>query len=80
MSASTLDWGERIVSDPAICHGKRCIKGTRIMPSVVLGALAEGLTADEIVKQYGSLTVEDVRAALGYAAHLAWKREQRRRR
>jgi uncharacterized protein (DUF433 family) len=66
-----IDWRERIAADPAICHGKPCIKGTRIMVSVVLDNLAEGLTAEEIVAEYPSLVLEDVRAAMGYAADLA---------
>jgi uncharacterized protein (DUF433 family) len=66
-----IDWRERIAADSAICHGKPCIKGTRIMVSVVLDNLAEGLTAEEIVAEYPSLVLEDVRAAMGYAADLA---------
>jgi uncharacterized protein (DUF433 family) len=66
-----IDWRERIAADPAICHGKPCIKGTRIMVSVVLDNLAEGLTAEEIVAEYPSLALEDVRAAMAYAADLA---------
>ncbi|HXO42813.1 MAG TPA: DUF433 domain-containing protein [Thermoanaerobaculia bacterium] len=66
-----IDWRERIAADPAICHGKPCIKGTRVMVSVVLDNLAEGLSAEEIVAEYPSLVVEDVRAAMVYAADLA---------
>jgi uncharacterized protein (DUF433 family) len=69
------DWRRRISSDPAICHGKPCIAGTRIMVSVVLDNLAEGLTPDQVVEEYPPLTVEDVRAALGYAAALAREEE-----
>jgi uncharacterized protein (DUF433 family) len=67
-------WRERISVDPNICHGQVCIKGTRIMVYVVLDNLAAGLTAEEIVRSYPSLTTEDVRAALGYAAELAHER------
>ena len=66
-----IDWRERIAANPAICHGKPCIKGTRIMVSVVLDNLAEGLTAQEIVAEYPSLVPEDVQAAMAYAADLA---------
>ena len=59
-----IDWRERIAADPAICHGKPCIKGTRIMVSVVLDNLAEGLTSEEIIADYPSLVSEDVRAAM----------------
>ena len=66
-----IHWQERIAANPAICHGKPCIKGTRIMVSVVLDNLAEGLTAQEIVAEYPSLVREDVQAAIAYAADLA---------
>jgi uncharacterized protein (DUF433 family) len=65
---------DRITSDPAICHGKACIRGTRIMVSVILDNLAAGLTADEIVASYPSLALEDVRAAIAYAAEIARER------
>jgi uncharacterized protein (DUF433 family) len=45
------------------------------MVSVVLDNLAEGLTPDQVVEEYPPLTVEDVRAALGYAAALAREEE-----
>jgi uncharacterized protein (DUF433 family) len=44
-----MNWQDYIVVDPAVCHGKACIKGTRIMASVVLDNLAAGLTANEIL-------------------------------
>lgn len=64
------DWEERIQIDPAICHGKPCIRGTRIMVSVILDNLAEGLSPEEIIEEYPSLTPDDVRAAIRYAAML----------
>lgn len=69
-----MDWRTRISTDPAICHGKACIKGTRIMVSVVLDNLASGQTPDDIVRLYPSLHSEDVAAAMGYAAELARER------
>ena len=69
------DWTERITADPKICHGKPCIKGTRIMVAVVLDNLAEGLSPEAIAAEYPPLTVEDVRAAIGYAATLAREEE-----
>jgi uncharacterized protein (DUF433 family) len=54
-----------------VCHGQTCIKGTRIPVSVVLDNLAGGHTAAEIVANYPSLTVEDVLAAVSYAAEMA---------
>ena len=69
-----MDWRTRISIDPAVCHGKACIKGTRIMVSVVLDNLAAGLSADDIVKLYPTLQLEDVSAAIAYAAELARER------
>ena len=68
------NWKERITVDPQVCHGKACIKGTRIMVSVVLDNLAAGVTAAEILHSYPSLTKEDVQAAIAYAAELARER------
>jgi uncharacterized protein (DUF433 family) len=64
----------RITVDPAVCHGKACIKGTRIMVSVILDNLAAGTTTEEIIKSYPSLTKEDIQAAVAYAAELAKER------
>lgn len=66
---------QRISVNPRICHGKPCIKGTRIMVSVILDNLAVGLTAKEIVNEYPPLTPEDIQAAIAYAAELAREEE-----
>jgi uncharacterized protein (DUF433 family) len=63
-----MDWQARITIDPTICHGKACIAGTRIMVSVVLDNLATGATPQDIVRLYPTLKVEDVNAAIAYAA------------
>lgn len=62
---------DRIQVDSSICHGKACIRGTRIMVSVVLANLADGMTDAEICAEYPSLQADDIRAALVYAAELA---------
>ena len=62
---------ERISVDPRICHGKPCIKGTRIMASVILDNLAAGMTPEEIVAEYPPLAPEDIQTAILYAAELA---------
>ncbi|MEB3120061.1 MAG: DUF433 domain-containing protein [Snowella sp.] len=69
-----MKWQERITSDPSICHGKVCIKGTRIMVSVVLDNLAAGVSNAEILKSYPSLSELDLKAAISYAAELARER------
>jgi len=69
-----MDWQEQVVVDPAICHGKACLRGTRIMVSVVLDNLAAGLSPDEICASYPSLTREAIQAAVAYAAELTRER------
>jgi uncharacterized protein (DUF433 family) len=69
-----MDWREHITIDPAVCHGKACVKGTRIMVSVVLDNLAAGQSPDEIVRLYPALRREDVTAVMAYAAELARER------
>ena len=69
------EWKERISVDAGICHGKPCIRGTRIMVSVILDNLAEGLPVDEIVREYPPLSSDDVSAAIAYAATLAREEE-----
>ena len=66
-----MNWQDRISVDPNICHGKVCIKGTRIMVTVILDNLAEGLTESAILNSYPTLKSEDVRAAIHYASDLA---------
>lgn len=66
-----VDWRKRIAVDSKVCHGKPCIKGTRIMVSVILDYLQAGETSAEILRQYPSLKAQDIDAALGYAAWLA---------
>lgn len=69
-----MNWQDHITVDPNICHGKACIKGTRIMVSVILDNLAAGLTVDSILQSYPSLTPEGIQAAIRYAAELARER------
>lgn len=69
-----MDWRTRISTDPAVCHGKACIKGTRIMASVVLDNLAAGQSPDEVMRLYPTLRREDVTAVMAYAAELARER------
>ncbi len=69
-----MDWRQLIVVDPAVCHGHACIRGTRIMASVVLDNLAAGLDVEGLLKAYPSLTKEAVQAAVAYAADLARER------
>lgn len=65
-----MDWRDRISIDPAVCHGKVCIKGTRVLVSVILDNLAEGESSEAIASSY-HLDPEDIQVALHYAADLA---------
>ena len=65
------DWQERITVNPAVCHGKACIRGTRVMVSVILDNIAAGVAHAEITRSYPSVQESDIQAALGYAAALA---------
>ncbi len=57
----------RISIDPKVMGGKPVIKGTRVPVQVIVGALAGGMSAEEICKDY-RVKVEDIQAALAYAA------------
>ena len=65
-----MNWRERISADPDVCHGKACVKGTRVMVSVVLDNIAAGEARDAVAEAY-HITPDDVHAALLYAAELA---------
>ncbi len=69
-----MDWKNRITVDSDICHGRACIKGTRIMVSVILDNLSEGLTIEEVIESYPTLTRDDILASINYAAELARER------
>jgi len=60
---------KRVIIDKKIMHGEPVIEGTRMPVSVVLGSLADGMTVEEVMKEY-DLSEEDIRAALRYAADL----------
>ncbi len=69
--SSKMDWQLRIDVDPAICHGKACIRGTRVLVSTILDNLADGETAERILTSYPMLQSGDIQVALQYAAVLA---------
>ncbi|MCL5072766.1 MAG: DUF433 domain-containing protein [Actinobacteria bacterium] len=68
---------ERISVDPQICHGKACIKGTRIMVTAILDNLAAGISPEEILESYPTLGPDDIKAAIAYGAELAKERIMR---
>ncbi len=67
---SGIHWQARIVIDPDLHHGDPCIKGTRIPVSMIIGSLADGMTSVEIQEAYPQLKLEDIQAALAYAAEI----------
>jgi len=64
-------WQERIAINPSVCHGKACIRGTRVLVSVILDNLAAGMPHKEITASYPSVQEQDIEAALVYVAELA---------
>ena len=69
-----MNWRERVTVDPKVCHGKACVKGTRIIASVILDNLAAGISKDEILKSYPSINSDDIQTVIAYAAELARER------
>lgn len=68
------DWRDRITVNPAVCHGRACIAGTRVLVAAVLDNLAAGIPERDILHGYPSLTPADIRASLAYGASLARER------
>jgi len=69
-----MRWQEYVTVDPTVCHGRACIRGTRIMVSVVLDNLAADLAPDEIVRSYPLLSREAIQGTIAYAAELGRQR------
>ena len=66
-----LDMNERIEINPSVCHGKPVIRGTRVLVSQLLGALAGGDSVNDIMMDYPSITSEDISAVFAFAGSLA---------
>jgi uncharacterized protein (DUF433 family) len=66
-----VEWKRYIVSEPEILRGKPRLKGTRIPVGLVLGYLAAGKSAEEIIGEFPDLTREQIAACLDYARELA---------
>jgi uncharacterized protein (DUF433 family) len=61
-------YADRIIRDPRICGGQAVIKGTRVTLRTLLASLADGDSVEEILKDFPSLTPEDMRAVIAFAA------------
>ena len=68
-------WRHKIIIDASICNGEPCIKGTRVMISVILDCLTEGLSEDEIISEYPSLMKGDVKIAIEYQKYILASKE-----
>ena len=62
-----MDWQQRIVVDPGILVGKPVIRGTRIAVEFIVDLLGQGWSEADIVRNYPTVTAEDIRACLAYA-------------
>ena len=71
-----MNWQDLVKVDPKICHGKPCIRGTRVMVSIILDYLKARERVESILRQYPTLTEQDIHAALAYAAWLAHEEEE----
>jgi uncharacterized protein (DUF433 family) len=70
----SMAWRDHISVNPQVCHGKPCVKGTRIMASIILDNLAAGRTVQQIQRSYPELSEADIQATMEYAAELARER------
>lgn len=61
----------RITVDPALCHGKPCVRGLRYPVQTLLELLSSGMTSEEILADYEDLESDDLRAVLAFAARLS---------
>lgn len=66
-----IEWRDHLTSDPEVCGGELCARGTRVLVTNILDSLAEGATHEKILRSYPSLKPEHIQAALAYAAELA---------
>ncbi len=64
----TIDFQRYIVRDPAVCGGEPIVKGTRVTVRTVLASVAEGLTVEEILREFPTLDEAAVRAIIAFAA------------
>jgi uncharacterized protein (DUF433 family) len=70
-----MDLHERISINPKVCHGEPCIKGTRIVVTNILAAIAEGLPMSEILEDFPGIRMEDVLACVAFAPDVVQEKE-----
>jgi uncharacterized protein (DUF433 family) len=66
-----VDWRDHVVSTTDVLRGKPRIKGTRVPVRLILGYLASGYTAEEVIAEFPDLRQEQIAACLDYARELA---------
>jgi len=66
-----MDYHQYIIRDPQICGGEPVIKGTRVPIRTILASVAEGARIEEILEDFPTLTEQDVRAVIAFAASSA---------
>jgi uncharacterized protein (DUF433 family) len=82
MSQGRSDWYttdmdsllSRITIDPAVCHGKPCVRGLRYPVEMLLELLSSGMTTEDILADYADLEPDDLRAVTAYAARVVSSR------
>ena len=62
---------DRITFDPAVMGGRACIRGMRMTGALVVNLVANGMSTEDIIREYPELEAEDIRQALQYASALA---------
>ena len=68
---ANVDLLKRISVDPAICHGRPCIRGHRVWVSLVLDFLAAGETIEQVLAEYPGIERDDVLACIAYGAEMS---------
>ncbi len=63
-----MDYLERIMRDPDVCGGEPVIRGTRVTLRTILASLAEGDSPEAILRDFPTLTEDDIRAVIAFAA------------
>ena len=63
-----MDYRQHIACDPAVCGGEPVVRGTRVLIRTILASLAEGARVEEILEDFPTVTEEDVRAVIAFAA------------
>jgi uncharacterized protein (DUF433 family) len=74
MNTETDTLLERLSIDPAVCHGKPCIRGHRIWVTLILDFLASGTSVEELLDMYPDLQREDILACIAYGAEMSRQR------